>query len=201
MATTAALPTEHQNATVVNAWLAMGIALATISLENGNPWLAARKMAGVSPPRAKCTATRVAWQSTVGPNVWRTRPTKRSRQRSVPKRTTLTTSAALRATPQASVTIVRCKQATSPATSTTVARITPTTKSTSPLPIWPHLASEPSARHYLPNRILPLQCLSWMMAPTTMRHWPNLVSWRHRTPQLPRWGRNAAVPRALNTTP
>ena len=55
----------------------MGITLATISLENGSPWLAARKTAGVSPPRAKCTATRVARQSTVGPNVWRTRPTKK----------------------------------------------------------------------------------------------------------------------------
>ena len=80
MATTAALPTERQNATMVNAWLAMGIAFVTNSLENRNPWLAVRNTAGVSPPRAKCTATWVARQSTVGPNVRRTRPTKISRQ-------------------------------------------------------------------------------------------------------------------------
>jgi hypothetical protein len=201
MATTAAPPTEHRNATMMNARLAMGIALETISLENRNPWLAARKTAGVSPPRAKCTATRVARQSTVGPNVWRTRPTKKSRQRSAQKRTTLTTSAALQATPGASATIAQCGRATSPATSTTIAWITPTMETTSPSPFWPRLASKPSARHYLPKRSLPLQCLSQTMAPTTTQHRPNLLSWRHRTPQLPRWGRNAAVPRALNGTP
>ena len=142
MATTAAPPTERQNAAVVNARLAMGITFATISQENGNPWLAARMTAGVSPPRAKCTATRVARQSTVGPNVWRTWPTKKSWQQSMRKRTTLTTSASLRATPRASATIVRCGRATSPATSTTVAQITsPTTKTTLPSPFRSCLAS------------------------------------------------------------
>jgi hypothetical protein len=50
MAMTAAPTMEHQNATVANARLAMGIALVTISLENRNPWLAVRKLARVSPP-------------------------------------------------------------------------------------------------------------------------------------------------------
>ena len=36
---------------------------------------------------------------------------------------------------------------------------------------------------------------------TTTQHWPNLVSWRHRTPQIPRWGRNTAVPRSLSASP
>ena len=35
--------TERRIATVTNARLAMGMALATISLENGSPWLAAKK--------------------------------------------------------------------------------------------------------------------------------------------------------------
>ena len=43
VATTAAHPMECQSATVANARLAMGIALATISLEKGNPRLAAKK--------------------------------------------------------------------------------------------------------------------------------------------------------------
>jgi hypothetical protein len=43
VATTAAPLTERRIATVANAWLAMGIALATISLENGSPWLAAKR--------------------------------------------------------------------------------------------------------------------------------------------------------------
>ena len=43
VATTAAPYTERRIATVANARLAMGIALATISLENRNPWLAAKK--------------------------------------------------------------------------------------------------------------------------------------------------------------
>jgi hypothetical protein len=202
--TTVGLPTGRQNATVVTAQFAMGIALATISLESGSPRLTVRKTARVSSLRARCTAPRVARQSTVGPNVQRTRPTRRSRQQSAPKRTTRTTSAALRATPQASATIVRRWRATDPVVSTmTVARTTPTTKTTSPSPFWPRLASKPSAR-YLPKRSLPLQCPSRIMAPTTMRHWPNLVSWRHHTPQLPWWRRNATVPRvprALNATP
>ena len=201
MATTAALPMGRQNATMVTAWLAMGITLATISLENRNPRLAGRKTAGVSPPRAKCTATRVARRSTVGLNVRRTRPTKKSQQQSVWKRTTLRTSAILQATPRASATIVRCERATSPATSTTVTQTNPTTKTTSPSSFWPRLASKPSARHYLPKRSLPSQCLSRTMVLTTMQHWPNLVNWRHCTPQLFWWGRNAAIPRALNATP
>ncbi len=45
--TTVALPTGRQNATVVTARLAMGIALATFSLESGGPRLAARKTARV----------------------------------------------------------------------------------------------------------------------------------------------------------
>jgi hypothetical protein len=191
MAMTVALPTGRRNATVVTAWLAMGIALATISLENKNPWLAARKTARVSSSRAKCTATREkhGWaECSENP------ANKRSRQQSARKRTTRTTSAALRATPRASATIVRCRRVTSPATSTTtVARTTPTTKITLLLPFRPRLASEPSARYYLPKRSLPSRCLSWTMAPTMTRHWPNLVSWRHCTPQLHRWGRNAAV--------
>ena len=47
---TAAPPTERRIAAVANAWLAIGIALATISLESGSPWLAAKK-----------TATSVPW--------------------------------------------------------------------------------------------------------------------------------------------
>jgi hypothetical protein len=50
VATTVAPPTEHRSTTIANARLAMGIALATISLERGNPWLAAKK-----------TATSVPW--------------------------------------------------------------------------------------------------------------------------------------------
>ncbi len=50
VATTAAPSTERRIATVANARLAMGIALATISLESGSPWLAAKK-----------TATSVPW--------------------------------------------------------------------------------------------------------------------------------------------
>ena len=46
----AAPPTERQSATVANARLAKGIALATISLESGSPWLAVKK-----------TATSVPW--------------------------------------------------------------------------------------------------------------------------------------------
>ncbi len=92
IATTVGLPTGHRNATVVTARFAMSIALATISLESGSPRLAARKTARVSSPRAKCTTPRVAWRSTVGPNVRRTRTTRRSQRRSAPKHTTLTTS-------------------------------------------------------------------------------------------------------------
>ena len=47
---TAAPPTERRIAAVANAWLAIGIALATISLESGSPRLAAKK-----------TATSVPW--------------------------------------------------------------------------------------------------------------------------------------------
>ena len=65
----------------------MGIALATISLERGNPRLAANKTAGARAPRAKCTATRVARQNMSGPNARRARPIKRSWQRSVRKHT------------------------------------------------------------------------------------------------------------------
>ncbi len=79
--TTVGLPMGRQNATVVTPRLAMAIALATISLESGSPWLAAREMTRVSLPHAKCTAPRVAQQSTVEPNVWRTRPTRRSRRK------------------------------------------------------------------------------------------------------------------------
>ncbi len=202
--TTVGLPTEHQNATVVTAQFAMGIALMTISLKSGSPWLAGRKTARVSSPRAKCTAPRVTRRSTVGPNVRRTRPTRRSRRQSAPKHTTLTTSAVLQATPRASATIVRRWRAIGPAASkTTVAWTTPTTRTILPSPFWLCLASKPSAR-YLPKRSLPLQCPSWTKALTMTRHRPNLVSWRHRTPQLLRRRRNAAVsriPRALNATP
>ena len=45
VATTAAPPTERRIATVANARHAMGIALATISLESGSPRLAAKKTA------------------------------------------------------------------------------------------------------------------------------------------------------------
>ena len=51
VATTAAPPTEHQSATLANARLTMGIALATISLERGNLWLAAKKTARARAPR------------------------------------------------------------------------------------------------------------------------------------------------------
>ena len=99
--TTVGPPTERRNATVVTARSAMGIALATISLVSESPRLAARETARVASPRARRTAPRVARQSTAGPNVRRTRPTKRSRRQSAPWRTTLTTSAALLATPRA----------------------------------------------------------------------------------------------------
>jgi hypothetical protein len=46
----------------------MGIPLAPISLERGNPWLAAKKMAKARVPRAKCTTTRAARQNMSGPN-------------------------------------------------------------------------------------------------------------------------------------
>jgi hypothetical protein len=90
--TTVALPTRRRISTVATVRLAMGIALATISLKSGSPRLVARKTARVTSPRARCTATRVARRSTVGPNVPRTRPTRRSRQRSATKRTTHMTS-------------------------------------------------------------------------------------------------------------
>jgi len=56
VAMTVAPPTERRSATIANARLAMGIALATISLERGNPRLAAKKTARARAPRAKCTA-------------------------------------------------------------------------------------------------------------------------------------------------
>ena len=84
---TAAPPTERRSATVANAWHAMGIALATTSLERGNPRLAAKKTARARAPRAKCTATRVARRNMSGPNAWRARPIKRSWQRCVRKHT------------------------------------------------------------------------------------------------------------------
>ena len=77
---TATPPKERQSATVANTRLAMGFALATISLESGRPWLAAKKTARARAPRAKCTTIQVAWQSMSGPNTWRTWPVKRSRQ-------------------------------------------------------------------------------------------------------------------------
>jgi len=51
VATTAAPLTERRIAIVTNARLAMGMALATISLENGSPWLAAKKTATSVPLR------------------------------------------------------------------------------------------------------------------------------------------------------
>ena len=51
VATTAAPLTERRIATVANARRAMGMALATISLENGSPWLAAKKTATSVPLR------------------------------------------------------------------------------------------------------------------------------------------------------
>jgi hypothetical protein len=149
VATTAAPPTEHRSATVANARLAMGIALATISLERGNPRLVANKTAGARAPRAKCTATRVARQNMSGPNVRRARPIKRSRQQSMQKHTTLTTSITLQVMPQASASTARRWRATNPAKGTVVARITPTTKTTLPSPSRPRLASKPSAIYYL----------------------------------------------------
>jgi hypothetical protein len=50
VAMTAAPPTEGQSATVANARLAMGIALAVISLEKGNPRLAGKKRQGQGLP-------------------------------------------------------------------------------------------------------------------------------------------------------
>ncbi len=79
--------TAARSATVANARLAMGIALATTRLERGNPWLAAKKTTRARAPRAECTATRVARQNMSGPNARRARPIKRSWQRSVRKHT------------------------------------------------------------------------------------------------------------------
>ena len=149
VATTAAPPTEHQSATVANARLGMGITIATINLERGNPRLAANKTARARAPRTKCTATRVARQNMSGPNARRARPIKRSRQQSVRKHTMLTTSVTLQVTPQASASTPRRWQATNPAKGTVVARITLTTKTTLPLPSRPRLASKLSAMHYL----------------------------------------------------
>ena len=149
VATTATPPTERQSATIANARLVMGIALATISLERGNPWLATKKTARARAPRAKCTATWVARQNMSGPNARRARPIKRSRQRSVRKHTMLTMSVTLQVTPQASASTTRRWRATNPAKGTEVARITPTTKTTLPSPSRPCLASEPSAIYYL----------------------------------------------------
>ncbi len=149
VATTAAPPTERRSATVANARLAMGIALVTISLERGNPWLAANKTTGARAPHAKCTATRVARQNMSGPNAWRARPIKRSRQQSVRKHTTLTTSLTLRVMPQASASTARRWGATNPEKGTVVARITLTTKTALPSPSQPCLASKPSTMYYL----------------------------------------------------
>ena len=85
--TIAVARTAARSATVANARLAMGIALATTSLERGNPRLAAKKTARARAPRVKCTATRVARRNMSGPNARRARPIKRSWQRSVRKHT------------------------------------------------------------------------------------------------------------------
>ena len=124
VATTTTPPTECQSANVANAWLAMGIALMTISLESRSHRLAARKTAKARAPRAKCIIIRVTRQSMSGLNAWRTRPIKRSRRRSVWKHTTLTTSVALQVTLQASATTAQRWQATSSAKGTVVAWIT-----------------------------------------------------------------------------
>ena len=164
--TIAVARTAARSSTVANARLAMGIALATTSLERGNPRLAARRRQGQGLPVWNAQLLGSPGETWVSRMLGEPGQSKEAGSEACGS-ILCTTSVTLRVTSQASASTARRWRATNPAKGTAVARITPTTKTTLLSPSRPRLASEPSAMYYLLKGSWPSQCPSRTRTPTT----------------------------------